>query len=202
MPTFDDLLTRKDPPAKRKPKTDGDLELHLTEGAVMLALSMHLFEEFADMRRIEIHPDGEHGKQFDIRGWLENQGFTKIKKIGTTQYGGLYKRDAKEIVVSLKPGLGDVVAYDGCNTIVAECKGGVINTRHAGQLSKLRRGLCEVIGLLMTRSLEGERHLAVVPDTIETERLAKRMAQRCRSAGIEIALVDGNGRVSFLNVRE
>ena len=45
-------------------------------------------------------------------------------------------------VVNPKSGLGDVVARTGDTVISAECKGGIINSRHAGAVSKLYRGLC------------------------------------------------------------
>jgi hypothetical protein len=76
---------------------------------------------------------------------------------------------------------------------VAECKGGVINSKHSGQLSRLRKGLCEAVGLsLATETVEGRRQFAVVPKTATTAALAKKMAARARAAGIEIALVNGS----------
>ncbi|HJP67632.1 MAG TPA: hypothetical protein VJ846_01925, partial [Sphingomicrobium sp.] len=63
-------------------------------------------------------------------------------------------------------------------------------------LSRLRQGLCEVIGLsLATPFAEGRRQFAVVPRTKVTRALAERMAARALSAGIEIALVDARGNV-------
>jgi hypothetical protein len=36
----------------------------------MLAYPMHLaLGRDTDLRRVEVHPDGEHGKRFDIRAW-------------------------------------------------------------------------------------------------------------------------------------
>jgi hypothetical protein len=87
-----------------------------------------------------------------------------------------------------------VVATTCTESIVAECKGGIVNTRHAGQTSRLRKGLCEAVGLLMARE-KGGRQVAVVPNTETTFRLAKRLAPRARDAGIDIALVDERGRV-------
>ncbi len=78
--------------------------------------------------------------------------------------------------------------------IVAECKGGIVNTRHAGQTSRLRKGLCEAVGLLMTNPRSG-RQVAVVPQTEGTLRLAQKLAPRAKEAGIEIALVDELGHV-------
>jgi hypothetical protein len=70
----------------------------------------------------------------------------------------------------------------------------VINTRHAGQVSRLRRGLCEAVGLLIARPREG-RQVAVAPHTETTLRLAQKLAVRAKDAGIEIALVDQRGQV-------
>jgi hypothetical protein len=95
-----------------------------------------------------------------------------------------------------KSGRGDVVADFRGASIVAECKGGIVNTRHPGQQSRLRQGLCEVIGLSLAQPvIEGRRQVAVVPRTKVTETLAQKMAIRARAAGIEIALVDGHGKV-------
>jgi hypothetical protein len=80
--------------------------------------------------------------------------------------------------------------------VIAEAKGGIVNTRHAGQVSKLRRGLCEAIGLLLaTPGGVRKRQVAVVPKTEVTERLAAKMADRVRLVGIGISLVDERGNV-------
>jgi hypothetical protein len=78
--------------------------------------------------------------------------------------------------------------------ISAECKGGIINTRHPGQVSRLYKGLCETVGMLMANPSPG-RQIAVVPRTEGTLRLAQRLAPRCASAGIELALVGSRGEV-------
>ncbi len=198
---FDDLVTRNAPTEKRKRGLSGDVEEYFSEGAVMLAYAMHLIRQHDDAKKVLIHPDGEHGKRFQFVAWLALRGFVRVSETGTTGYGGLYRRaDGREIVVNPKPGLGDVRAVIGNTEIVAEAKGGVINTRHAGQTSRLRRGLCEAIGLLLATELkEGTRQVAVVPKTPITELLAKRMIDRVRLAGIEIALVDGQGNVTDVN---
>jgi hypothetical protein len=82
-------------------------------------------------------------------------------------------------------------------SFVAECKGGIINSKHAGQLSRLRKGLCEAIGLSLSVPLaKGQRQFAVVPRTPVTETLAGRIINRAKAVGVEIALVDGLGNVS------
>lgn len=191
---FEDLVTALAPPPNRVGKSDGEHEHHLYEGAVMVAYAMHLLRT-QDARSVWIHPDGEHGKQFDFAGWLGRRHFLKTSSIGSTSYGGTYRHPAgQEITVNPKSGLGDVVAEVGNQVIVAECKGGIINTRHSGQVSRLYKGLCETVGLLMATPSQG-RQVAVVPFTESTLRMAERLAPRCALAGIEIALVGSRGEV-------
>jgi hypothetical protein len=191
---FEDLVTALAPPPNRVGKADGDHEQHLCEGAVMIAYAMHLLRT-EGAQQVRIHPDGEHGKQFDFAGCLGRRGFTKISIIGTTAYGGAYESSAGQtITVNPRSGLGDVVAEVGNLTISAECKGGIINTKHPGQISRLYKGLCETVGMLMATPTQG-RQVAVVPLTPSTMRLAERLAPRCALAGIAIALVGIRGAV-------
>ncbi|MBN1156937.1 hypothetical protein JXA85_04935 [Candidatus Woesearchaeota archaeon] len=193
MPDANDLITLRKPPPNRVGKSEGGLEKHFSEPAVMLAYITYLIEQHPELNGIEIHPDGEHGKQFDIRAWLERRGYTLVEPQGNTSYGGRYRNGDRSVLVSLQSGQGDVVGYLGGTKIVAECKGGIVNTKHPGQKSKLRRGLCEAVGLLMSRDNTGERQYAVVPLTDETQRLANQMRARCRKAGIEIVLIREDG---------
>ncbi|NJO35771.1 MAG: hypothetical protein HC869_24510 [Rhodospirillales bacterium] len=191
---FEDLVTALAPPPNRVGKSDGPEEHHLYEGAVMVAYAMHLLRS-QGARHVRIHPDGEHGKQFDFAGWLLRREFTKVSSLGSTSYGGVYRNATDQtITVNPKSGLGDVVADVGDQIVSAECKGGIINTRHSGQVSRLYRGLCETVGLLMATPSQG-RQIAVVPLTDGTLRLAERLAPRCALAGIEIALVGCRGEV-------
>jgi hypothetical protein len=87
----------------------------------------------------------------------------------TTGYGGRYAdANGRSIVVNPKSGVGDVVAKLGRQTLSAACKSGIINTRHAGQVSRLYRGLCEIVGHLMATPSPG-RQVAVVPYTDQTK---------------------------------
>ena len=190
------LITIKQPPAKRAAKAEGGVEKHLTEAAVMLAYAFYLSKSDQSLDRVEIHRDGEHGKQFDIRSWLETQGFSLVQPEGSTSYGGEYSDGRRFVHVSLKPGLGDVVAETDAYRTVAECKGGIVNSKHAGQKSRLRRGLCEAVGLLISRPRNDERQFAVVPQTGDARILAARMYDRCKLAGIGIRLVGGDGAIS------
>lgn len=186
----------RDAPPNRQPFCEDGKECHFTEGAVMIAFAMHLFQNGAVA--VEIHPDGEHGKRHDVKASLEAHGFKHDSGHGTTKYAGIYSRGEQRVTVTIKPGVGDVVARLGELIVVAECKGGVINSRHAGQQSRLRRGLCEAVGLLMSRPLDGERQIAVVPATSAARAVGIRMLPRILAAKIEIALVGGQGEVEYL----
>lgn len=189
------LILIREPPEKRLAKADGGKEQHMSEAAVMLAFAMHLFSRGA--QKVSVHPDGEHGKRFEIQAWLATHGFTWREGWGTTSYAGRYVNDNLVLEVHVKPGQGDVVATIEGQMIVAECKGGIVNTRHAGQVSRLRKGLHEAAGQLLTRSGKGEINVAVVPHTNTTRDLAVRMAPRANRAGIAIALISPNGAVEF-----
>jgi hypothetical protein len=191
---IDDLIVELEPPTNRRSKCDGHCERHLTEAAVMLAYGIHLLETVPELDTVELHPDGEHAKRFEIANWLSRRGFVLIERRGSTSYSGEYAFGVKRIIITSTPGKGDVVAKTSNESFIAECKGGIVNTRHPGQQSRLRKGLCEAVGLLMARERTG-RQVAVVPHTAATLRLAKQMAPRAMRAGIEIALLSEDGRV-------
>ncbi|MBB5064109.1 hypothetical protein [Granulicella mallensis] len=188
-------IDSRDAPEKRSKFCDDGVEHHFTEAAIMIAFAMYLFDEGAS--EVTIHPDGEHVKRHDLLQTLHAKGFVMVSSTGSTNYGGCYKRDLHLLTVSPRPGLGDVTALLNEKQVVAECKGGITNTKHAGQTSHLRKGLCEVIGQLMSRDPGHERHIAVVPDTLTTRSLATKMRSRAARAGIEIALVTATGNVHF-----
>jgi len=191
---FDDLIVELDPPTNRRGKCDGK-ERHLTEAAVMLAYGMHLLRTVPNLEKVELHPDGEHAKRFEIVQWLSARGFELKESQGKTAYCGTYRNGRQTIIVASTPGKGDVVARTNDVVIVAECKGGIINTSHAGQKSRMRKGLCEAVGLLMARD-KGGRQVAVVPHAKTTLKLARKLAPRALEAGIEIVLVDERGQVT------
>ncbi|HWA18067.1 MAG TPA: hypothetical protein VG757_03665 [Devosia sp.] len=194
---FDDLIAKLTAPPNRVGKHEGDHEHHLYEGAVMVAYAMHLFQALPT-HEVRIYPDGMHGAQFDFTGWLGRRGFGKVSALGSTLWGGIYSDKAGHtIIINPKSGQGDIVAESAGVRVVAECKGGVTNTSHAGQISRLERGLSEAVGQLMSKE-NGGRQIAVVPMTRRTSALARRMARRCAAAGIEIALVSERGEVTYV----
>jgi hypothetical protein len=109
--------------------------------------------------------------------------------------GQVHPDGEQDIIINPKSGLGDVTGEIDGRPVHVECKGGTINTTHPGQMSKLRRGLCEAVGLLMARQSDEAREIAAIPWTPVTGRLAKSMSGRCTKAGIEIALVKRDGSI-------
>jgi hypothetical protein len=186
-------------PPNRRLKGCGGTERVMTEGAVSMALALYLFEQGA--ATVAVHPDGEHGMRFEFKRFLESRGFKLINPIGSTDYGGTYSRGEQKLFLQPKSGLGDVVAVIGEQTVFCECKGGVINTKHSGQVSILKKRLCEGIGQLMCRPIKDERHIVAVPRAKCTSELAQRMYARVQEAGIEIALVKEDGFVSFVGLQ-
>lgn len=128
---FKDIVTALASPPNCVGRADGPYEHHLNEGAGMVAYGKH----------VRVHPEREHGKQFDFAGWPERQGFAKVSSIGSTSYGGVYRDAAGHtITVNPKSGVGDAVAEVANGIISAECKGGITNTRHPRQASRLHKG--------------------------------------------------------------
>lgn len=192
------FITKYDPPVARVRYVEGGIELKFTEAAVMLAFALHLLQQTETATEIFVHPDGEHAKVFDIVALLTAVGFVKTESMGTTVYAGRYVRGPHCIIVNPRSGQGDVVAVLDGMQIVAECKGGTINTNHPGQKSRLRKGLSELIGQLMILPRGDERQIAVLPYTGETARLAAKLKDRCLAAGIEIALIHQDGKVVYI----
>ncbi len=104
----------------------------------MLAYAAHLVKSGAD--HVALHPDGEHGKKFDFPAWFAAKKYRFTQGCGKTLYAGTYQHESHKLVLKVRAGIGDVVATIDGRTVIAECKGGILNTRHAGQRSKLRRG--------------------------------------------------------------
>ncbi|MFQ8433990.1 hypothetical protein [Amaricoccus sp. W119] len=187
------FITHLPSPSGRVSKHDGPVEQHLTEGAVMLAMSEWLFGQGAS--EVRVHPDGTHMAGFDMPAFLSSRGFVRTSATGKREISWVFKRGDQTLTVHARSGLGDLVTTIGGATVEVEAKGGCINTKHAGQLSRLRKGLHEAVGQLLGCPRTVDRLIAAVPLHPETEKLATRLLPRCRHIGIEIALVDGSGAV-------
>lgn len=187
---FDDRIVER-PPTAGAPADEPDR--HFYEGAVMLAYAMHLLWT-EPVREVRIHPDGQHARQVDFPGWLEKRGFRRVATARTPFAGKFEDAEGRRIVIHPQSGLSDVTADANGTTIEAECKGGAIETRPPGRLSKLDKSFCEIVGRLMSKPATG-RQVAVMPRTEVTLRLARKLAPRCAAAGIRIALAGPRGEV-------
>lgn len=195
-----EFLTEHLPPEKRRKYCENGIELKLTEAAVQLAFALYLLEHPRGCDEAEMYPDGEHAKRFDIPAFLSSRGYELVKSLGATQYGGVYSNGQKTLTVNPKSqhGRGDVVGQLAGVVVRAECKGGIVNSKHSGALSKVRSGFNELVGQTMSMPLDGSRHVAVAPRTSASLVQAARLQDRCKAAGIEIALVGEDGGVSFV----
>ncbi|MCY4488800.1 MAG: hypothetical protein OXF11_17025 [Deltaproteobacteria bacterium] len=187
------FITEKSPPKGRAGKCEGELEQHLHEPAVMLAMARWLFNSGA--KKVCLRPDGMHAKQFNMRRWLESEGFEKTDAKEKTGDAGTYTRQDQTVDVRFVSGQGDVLAELGGQRVVVEAKGGIINTRHSGQKSRLRKHLYEAVGMLLDGPDPADRLIAAVPLHPDTIKVANKMSGRCRDVGIEIVLVSGAGEV-------
>ncbi len=194
------FITERTPPPKRAVACEGPLEQNLSEAGVMLAVAEWMFDSGAT--EVSIYPDGMHVKEFSIQEWLTNNGFRKTAAWGKTVHAGIFVRNDQTMRVQFLPGCGDIVTVIGGVHTLVEAKGGCINTKHSGQLSKLRKHLYEAVGMLLDNRNDADRLIAAVPRHTETEKIAGRMGPRCTSAGIEIALVAGDGTIRIANSKE
>jgi hypothetical protein len=194
------FLTDHVPPEKRQRFCENGVEKKFSEGAVQIAFALYLLSQPEGGQSVEMFPDGEHAKRFAIREYLESMGFVLEVPMGSTSYGGLYRRGEQSFTVNPKShhGRGDVVGTLKGQVVRAECKGGIINSKHSGALSKLRSGMSELIGQTMAMDDNGDRHVAVAPKTTPSLYQAQRLHKRCNKAGIEIALVSEDGSVEFI----
>jgi hypothetical protein len=188
-------------PEKRRPYAVDGIEERLTEAAVMLAIAFHILNHPKGSGVATICPDGEHAKQFEIAAWLAQAGFRKEKSIGGTAYGGYYVKDGKTLIVNPRSGQYDVSGEIEGVRIGVECKGAIINSTHSGARSRNRKGICEVVGMLLAKSDDGIRQIAAVPSTVDARTMAERMAHRCNAAGIELVLLERDGGLTWVGER-
>jgi hypothetical protein len=108
---FDDLISHRQPAPNRVGTCEGGVEDYLSKGAVMVAFAMHLLRTVPGLKQVAIHPDGEHGKQFDFQTWLKRRGFAMTAPMGKTSYGGTYSSaTGQTVLVNPASGRGDVAA--------------------------------------------------------------------------------------------
>ena len=194
------FVTKRKPPASRAAKCDGRYEHQLSEMGVILAVAEWLFIDGAET--VCIYPDGMHPKGFNTTQWLKESGFTKREARGNdaTALAGRYQRGHQTLEIFFRSGRGDVTATVRGTPVLVETKGGCINTSHSGQVSKLRRGLHEAVGMLVGRGASAGRRIAAIPRHKTIEKVAKEIAPHCIATGVEIMLVSGDGNIHICDL--
>jgi hypothetical protein len=89
-----------------------------------------------------------------LRGFLVGLAAFAGFRVATARspFAGTFEdAEGRRIVIHPQSGLSDVTADASGTTIEAECKGGAVETRHPGRLSRLDKGLCEIVGRLMMK---------------------------------------------------
>src|SRR5713226_1931143 len=150
------------PDAARVGACDGDVEHHLPEGAVMVAFAMHLLRTVPGLRQVSIHPDGEHGKQFDFRGWLRNRGFTMIASAGKRRTAAPMprQRDRRSLSIRVRAAATYLRKVTDL-ALLPNARAGSSTPNMPGRQSRLRQGLCETVGLSLASPVsEGRRQFA------------------------------------------
>ena len=194
LPMFEGLVSQLDPPANRRGKCDGEKELHLTEAAVMLAYGMHLLATVPQLNSVELHPDGEHGKRFEIAKCYPSEDSNSPNRKVERAIAESTCMETRAFWLHRLP-----VRATWSRTLRKDQSRR--NVRAASSIRAIPdrfhvcvKGFREAIGLLMARDLGGQQ-IAVVPYTPITLRLAQKMVPRVTAAGIQIALVDEFGHV-------
>ena len=165
MMEFEDLVTALKPPPNRVGKSDDLREHHLYEGAVMVAFTMHLLRT-AGARHVRIHPDGEHGKQFDFTGWLRAPG---IRKGFEPRQHGLWRRLSKpgrrdESPSTPNQALAMSFRRWGSSDIRPSARAGSSTRGTRAKCRACTGDFARTVGLLMATPSPG-RQVAVVPST-------------------------------------
>ena len=117
---LEDLISHRKPPPNRASACTDDMEHHLTEGAVMVAFALHLLRTVDGLKDVSIHPDGEHGKWFNFRSWLEAQGFV----VEPLQLYGWIKTTHGLRPIKRDSFGADLLAVARHRTVFVQCKGG------------------------------------------------------------------------------
>ncbi len=172
----------------------------MTEPEVSLRIAMYYIQNGKTSENINVSIDGAHIKtkdtvHFDMVGFLRENGY--IKCDATDKWQCKYKNEkyASCIVVSSKPGIGDVfiVLNDG-KTLYVESK--KFKSGSGGEYPAMR----EAIGQLMTGCPDDRIPVVAVPYSEKSHELSVDWLKndRMRNAGICFILVKDNGDIEFV----
>ena len=172
----------------------------MTEPEVSLRLAIYYIQNGETSEDVAVSIDGAHIKtkdavHFEIIGFLRKNGY--VKRANTDKWQDEYKNEkyAPCIIVSSKPGVGDVlIALNNGKTLYVESK--KFKSGSGGEYSAMR----EAIGQLMTGCPDDKTPVVAVPFNGKSAFLAKQWSNNSRmnNAGICFALVHNSGYVEFV----
>ena len=174
----------------------------MQEPEVSLRIAMSYIQDGKTRSDVNVSIDGAHIKtrdtiHFDITTFMNKNGYLKCDGDNTRWQGSyLNSNYAPRIIVSSKPGVGDVVIHlkDG-KTLFIESK--KFKSGSGGEYPAMR----EAIGQLMTGCPDNPNMVPVVavPLSVKSTELAQTWSsnERIRKAGIHFMLVSNNGSIDF-----
>jgi len=174
----------------------------MQEPEVSLWIAMKYIQEGKTSADVAVSIDGAHIKtkdviHFDLVSFLGENGYVKCD--GDPRWQGAYQASSHgpKIVVSSKPGVGDVTIYlkEGKMLYIESKK---FKSGSSGEYPAMR----EAIGQLMTGCPDDGNVIPVVavPHSAKSEELARgwSCSRRIRNAGIRFLLVSDGGDIEFV----
>ena len=174
----------------------------MQEPEVSLRIAMAYIRDGKTHSDITVSIDGAHIKtkdiiHFDITAFMNKNGYLKCDDDDTRWHGAYQNSNyAPRIIVSSKPGVGDVVIYltDGMTLYIESKK---FRGGSNGEYPAMR----EAIGQLMTGCPDDPNVIpvAAVPFSTKSAELVQSWSdnKRIRNAGIRFMLVHADGSVDF-----
>ena len=174
----------------------------MTEPEVSLRIAMHYIQSGETSENVSVSIDGAHIKtkdtiHFEIVEFMRKSGYVKCDG-HNIKWQGEYQNInySPRIIVSSKPGVGDVVVrLNHGKTLYIESK--KFKSGSGGEYPAMR----EAIGQLMTGCPDDPNMIPVVavPLSAKSVELAQTWSsnERIRKAGIHFMLVSDNGSIYF-----
>ena len=174
----------------------------MQEPEVSLRIAMAYIQDGKTHSDITVSIDGAHIKtkdtiHFDIAAFMKENDYVKCDS-DYARWQGIYQNSsyAPRIIVSSKPGVGDVVIHlkDGTALFIESKK---FKSGSGGDYPAMR----EAIGQLMTGCPDDPNIVPVVavPLSAKSAELARTWSsnERIRKAGIHFMLISDNGSIDF-----
>lgn len=173
----------------------------MTEPEVSLRIAMHYIQSGETSENVSVSIDGAHIKtkdtiHFEIVEFMRKSGYVKCDG-HNIKWQGEYQNInySPRIIVSSKPGVGDVVVrLNHGKTLYIESK--KFKSGSGGEYPAMR----EAVGQLMTGCPDDNIPVVAVPYNDKSAELAERWSNNSRicNAGIRFMLVHDDGTIDFI----